>query len=209
MKAAAIVTTLCLGMMAAPCILAQADDRKSTSPEQCSGNHKTIEGVVAGVTVVGETMVDYQSNRAVTAEKDYLTIVSLPRHRHREKGEDQAEHDKQASSGRAKDSARRLASVYLIEVTPKTEICECQDDGKKKSDLAHLEIGDRVEVEYQPFDTAASQSQPQDTRHGRHRIMRGQAVSILILHHKAHHGHDSGSTSQGSKEQGEEEEEQE
>ncbi len=224
MKTAAIMAALSLGLMATPCLLAQTDKDKSTNGDQSSGSPKKVEGVVAGVTVVGETMVDYETNRAITAEKDYLTIVA-PSH-HGDKGEKHAKQGEQASRNEGNASAKqdkdvkqtanadrsadrgtegsgqsswRSASVYLVEVTPKTEVCECRDDGKKKCELAHLEIGDRVEVEFKPFDAQGSRSQ--NTRHGRHRIMRGEAVSISILHDKAHQDQGSNSSSQGSKEE--------
>ncbi len=224
MRTAAIVTTLSLGLLAAPCLMAQSDKDKPTSGDQSSGHHKTVEGVVAGVTAVGETMVDYQTGRALTAERDYLTIVAHSHH-----GEKDGEHGKNtehASAGQPGSSAKqdkdvkqtadssrgehrgnagtggssmRAADVYLIEVTPSTEVCECRDDGKKKCDLARLEIGDRVEVQYDPAETSGSGAgagaQGQSTRHGRHRMMRGQAVSIAILHDKAHQGQGSKSSS--------------
>ena len=179
MKTAAFMAALSLGLMASPCLWAQTDKDKSTNGDQSPGSQKTIEGVVAGVTVVGETMVDYETDRAITAEKDYLTIVA-PSH-HGDKGEKHAQKSEQASSNQEKGSAKqdkdvkqttnadksadrgsedsgqssgRSARVYLVEVTPKTEVCECRDDGKKKCELARLEIGDRVEVEFKPSDCA-------------------------------------------------------
>ena len=108
------------------------------------------------------------------------------------------EHRGDAGTG---GSSTRAAHVYLIEVAPSTEVCECRDDGKKKCDLASLEVGDRVEVQYDPAETSGAGAasgagaQSQSTRHGRHRMMRGQAVSIAILHDKAHQGQGSKSSS--------------
>ena len=230
MKTASIVTILCLGMTMAPCIQAQTEEHKTSTSrgEKASGHRNTVKGVVAGVTVVGETMVDYQNKQAVTAEKDYVTIVAMAEHG--EKWGDQARQQQHSTGSQAADSAKRdqdvkqtanadrkdtksaneendesgrwrgSARVYLIEVTPQTEVCECRDDGKKKCDLASLEIGDRVEVEFQPADMAGARSN--DTRHGRHRIIRGQALSISI--EQGRHDHDSSSSNQHSKDSGKE-----
>jgi len=223
MKTAAMMV-LSLGLFMAPCTSAQSDNDKSKDGNQSSGQHKTIHGVVAGVTVLAETMVDYESGRAITAERDYLTIVDADKHG--QKGGSQAGQGEQASSGEKKSEgkqdkdvkqtsgtgegskeagkgsdqgSKRSARVYLVEVTPKTEVCECQKDGKKKCELAKLEIGDHVEIEFQPFNATQSQNQSGNMRHGRHRMMRGQAVSIAILQDEGDHDKGSGSSSEHSK----------
>ncbi len=225
MNAAAITAVLSLGLLASPYALAGTEDHKKSGEEQ-SGEHKTIQGVVAGVTVVGETMVDYESHRAVTAEKDFLTIVGHPKH-HVPGGEqarqEQQEHgsgsqaqgsakqDKEVRqtsgnekrSGEAKhesgEKSGRSANIYMIGVSRDTEVCECQGESKKKCDLARLEIGDRVEIEYTPVQ--ASQAQTGDTRHGRHRMMRGEARSIMIVHEEGQHEESSSSHESGNKEE--------
>jgi hypothetical protein len=215
MKTLAIATTLALSLMASPWVLARPADEKSKAGDQSQSHHKTIQGFVAGVTVVGETMVDYQQTRAITAEADYLTIVA-PFTTHGDQGGQQAKQGEhgpgdQASGSAEQDkdvkqtanaghgagresrhsegSSRQSARVYLIQVTPKTQVCECDDGGKKKCDLARLEVGDRVEVEYEPSDAAGAQSQ--DSRHGRHRVMWGKAISISILHGQTDQHQDS------------------
>jgi len=206
MKTAAMVV-LSLGLIAAPGTFAQSDNDKSKQGDQSSGQQRTIHGVVAGVTVLGETMVDYQSGRAITAERDYLTVVDAAGHGEGSgPGQQASSSEKKAEGKQDKDvkqtsgsdpSSKRSAKVYLVEVTPKTEVCECQKDGKKKCELAKLEIGDRVEIEFQPSDATQSQSQSQDQskamRHGRHRVMRGEAVSISILQDDEHRDKSSGS----------------
>jgi len=206
MRKAAFVATFALGLVATPCILAQADKDKKGG-DQPSGGHKVVKGVVAGVTILGETMVDYQHNRVLAAEKDYLTIVETP-----DRGDntgDQAKKDRQASgtegkptdkqdkevrktanagqesrdAGRGSESTSDGSAVYLVELAPGTEIYEREDGGKKKCDFANLDVGDRVEVDLKPFDATGPQTQ--DTRHGRHRLIRGQALAITILHDKA------------------------
>jgi hypothetical protein len=207
MKKTAIVANFTLGLMATPCVLAQSDNEKSKGGDQSSGEHKVVKGVVAGVTILGETMVDYQTNRVITAEKDYLTIVGTPSRG--EDSSDQAKKDRQASGTEGKSTGKQdkevkqtanagkesrdagsgseqsssgSARVYLVELTPGTEVCERENGGKKKCELAKLDVGDRVEVELKPFNAAGPQSQ--DTRHGRHRMIRGEALSITILHDK-------------------------
>jgi len=184
-----VVSSLCL--IAAPCGLGQSDSDKSKGGDQSSGHHKTIRGVVAGVTVLGETMVDYQSGRAITAERDYLTVVDADHHG--KQGGDKAGHAEQASGGEKKPEGKqdkgvkqtsgsdegskqagggsdhksnRSARVYLVEVTPKTEVCECQKDGKKKCDLARLEIGDHVEIDLQPSDAPSPSPRTSPSRCG-------------------------------------------
>lgn len=53
----------------------QNDQQKSDKSSQSS---QKVEGIVAGVTVVGETMVDYETNRAAVAQVTYLTVVGKP-----------------------------------------------------------------------------------------------------------------------------------
>jgi len=222
MKTAAMMVVSSVLFMA-PCTFALSDNDKTKDGNQSSGHHKTIHGVVAGVTVLGETMVDYESGRAITAERDYLTVVDADHHG--KGGGDQASHGEQASGGEKKSegkqdkdvkqtagagqeskeksgsdqASKRSARVYLVEVTPKTEVCECQKDGKKKCELARLEIGDHVEIEFQPASTSQTQNQSGNMRHGRHRMMRGQAVSIAILQDEGDHDKSSGSSSEHTK----------
>jgi len=208
------MAALSLGLLATTCTFAQSDNDRSKGGDHSSGQHKTIHGVVAGVTVLGETMVDYESGRAITAERDYLTVVDADKHG--EKSGSQAGHGQQASGGEKKPDGKQdkdvkqtsggsdqgskpSARVYLVEVTPKTEVCECDKDGKKKCELARLEIGDRVEIEFQPSATTQSQAQAGNMKHGRHRMMRGQAVSISILQDGENRDQSSGSTSEHSK----------
>jgi hypothetical protein len=158
-------------------------------------------------------MVDYESGRAITAERDYLTVVDASDHGGRS---GQAGQGQQASSGEKKSEAKQdkdvkqtsgsgegskpSARVYLVEVTPKTEVCECQKDGKKKCELARLEIGDHVDIEFQPNSATQSQNQAGNMKHGRHRMMRGQAISISILQDEGDHDKSPGSSSGHSKE---------
>jgi len=218
MKTAAMVV-LSLGLIAAPCTIAQTKHEETKEGDQSSGQRRTIQGVVAGVTVLGETMMDHESGRAITAERDYLTVVDTARHGEtssqgqqastgEKKTEGKQDKDVKQTSGTHEGSkeagggsdqrSNRSAKVYLVEVTPKTEVCECQKDGKKKCELAKLEIGDRVEIEFQPWAAIPPQTHGEKLRHARHRIMRGQAVSISILRDDEHHDKGSGTSPEHS-----------
>jgi hypothetical protein len=224
MKNSVIVMALALGLLAGPSLLPAAGEKQSKQGEQSQGDHRTIRGVIAGVTILGETMVDYQQKRAVVAEADYLTIVEEGKHgkmderssgdqanrpatRDRDVNQSaNADLRTQRESRRPEDSSRNSSSVYLIRVTPTTQVCECDDHGKKKCDLSRLEVGDRVEVEYGSADSASKPEQ--DIRHGRHHLLRGDAISVSILHNKSEEareperhgqGRESKSGSQGSR----------
>ena len=70
-------------------------DKSGEGLEQCKGQSRTIRGEMAGVSVVGETMVDYSSGRGVVAEFTYLTILGSPSDAH--SGQGSKDH---AASGR-------------------------------------------------------------------------------------------------------------
>jgi len=205
--------------MAGAAPFARSADDKQKAGDTSQGAQKKIEGVVAGVTVVGETMVDYRDRRAITAEADYLTIVESAHHadhdgqqaaKQGQKAGDQAsspaKQDKdvkqtaKAGDGSESSASKHAARVYLIQVTPRTQVCECQGGDKKKCDLAQLEVGDRVEVEFTPAEASGSgttAAAAQDTRHGRHRMMRGEAASIAILHDDADRHQDGDKAGRG------------
>lgn len=52
----------------------QGEQRQQQGQQQ----QQTIHGTIAGVTVVGEAVIDPQSNQAVIVEVDYLTILGMP-----------------------------------------------------------------------------------------------------------------------------------
>jgi len=76
----------------------QQRDARGQDTRQDQGQTETIRGEVAAASVVGETMVDYASGRAVVAELTYLTILGSP-----DGGGRQGGRGGQASSDRDRD----------------------------------------------------------------------------------------------------------
>jgi len=56
----------------------QQGDTQRQDAGQAQGQAETIRGELAGVTVLGETMVDHDTGRGVLAELTYLTILGSP-----------------------------------------------------------------------------------------------------------------------------------
>src|SRR4051794_16936574 len=54
------------------------DSQRKQDSSQDQGQTERIRGELAGVSVVGETMVDYDTGRGVLAEFTYLTILGSP-----------------------------------------------------------------------------------------------------------------------------------
>jgi len=73
----------------------QGDDRRKQDSDKDQGQTERIRGELAGASVVGETMVDYESGRAIVAELTYLTILGSPAGAGRQEGQ-----GGQADSGR-------------------------------------------------------------------------------------------------------------
>ncbi len=190
-------------LMASP--TTRAGDDKDGSKGDASKAFK-IHGIVAGVTVEGETVIDPKNNTAVTAEDAFLTVVGRP-------AEDMTKGHEEASKGDAKSAygEHNRHNVYMIWLSPKTKVCQKgMDSGKpgetKECTLDKLEIGDRVEIEYRTREDSASNSQ-KDTakaqemrnKHGRHRTYHGYATAITIMPHPDMHK-DSDHSSKESKE---------
>jgi hypothetical protein len=98
-KLFATATALTLGLALTTGIRAddKGNDDKGKTDQSNSSQSQTIHGIVAGVTVEGETAVDYQSNKAVMLEAAYLTIVGMPGPGH---------HGNQANAHQDQNSAR-------------------------------------------------------------------------------------------------------
>ncbi|MEJ7639389.1 MAG: hypothetical protein WKF75_15790, partial [Singulisphaera sp.] len=112
---------------------------------------QTIRGTLAGVTVVGETMVNYETNRAAVAQMSYLTILGSPRRGDAHHGEQGAAHQKsseakedssaegkdnksgEGSQGDAGSAQRRRANVYLVAITPRTKVRAASGSGDDSS----------------------------------------------------------------------------
>ncbi len=159
------------------------DDKTSSDKADKTQGKQTIRGIVSGVTVEGETIIDNQTHKAVTAEAAYLTVVGHPEWA----GSDGKDNDKDRKDASSTDSPRRRHNVYLVWLSPKTKVCECCDESGKSSEAKEcswdkLEIGDRVEVVMTTRDKSGSNSNDKAAmKHGRHRTFMGDANEIRIL----------------------------
>ena len=96
----AAATLLALGLALAPAARG-ADDAKKTDAKDASSGMMTIHGIVSGVTVEGETIVDAKAKRAVEVDAAFLTVVGTPAHHHHASG------DAKDNKGGADASAHR------------------------------------------------------------------------------------------------------
>lgn len=196
-----IATALALGLALSP--IARADDKGGTKD---ASHEMTIHGIVSGVTVEGETVVDYKAKKAVEVEGAFLTVVGMPGHHHDAEHKENAEH-KEKAAGEKSAPGHHRANVYMVWLSPKTKVCTCCDESGKASDkkecgLDKLEVGDRIEVKFARRDESANNaganhSDAMRAKHGRNRIYSVDAREITIL--PAMHG-EHGSASSESKE---------
>jgi hypothetical protein len=166
-----------------------------------AGKRETIRGVVAGVTVAGETAIDYATHRAQTVEMTYLTVVGSPvrdsASRDNDKGRDNNNRD--GDRDRRTDGDRPRHNVYVVWLSPTTEVRDATSGGSNRSDdrdrrsgsagaqgktttLDALEVGDTVRLTFTRREFSRSGDQQQQvSKHGRHRTYFGDANSITIL----------------------------
>jgi len=192
----AAAAMLCLGLALVP-VAGAGDDAKKSDSKDAASDMMTIHGIVSGVTVEGETIVDAQAKKAVEVKAAFLTVVGTPAHHHASGvASDKARDDKDKDKGGAHSDAsagrgHHRANVYTVWLSPKTKVCSCCDDSgketaKKECGLDKLEIGDHVEVRFSRSDESGSRSGSRITdamkaRHGRHRIYSVNAQEITIL----------------------------
>jgi len=200
----------------------QGDNQKqkdSGQSNQSNQSTRTVRGELAGVSVVGETMVDSTTGRGVVAEMTYLTILGSPSGG----GHDPAQGSQRKDDGSNKDQGDHGSSngqmsgrrqVFEIAIGPETRVRDRSKSASQGSDdkkgsakeqsqaaLERLELGDRVEMEFARLDSPgdsgsggnADQGSANRRRHGRHRIVRGVARSITILSAPDHNSGQSGS----------------
>jgi len=194
------ILPLTLGLILAPTAWAGDDDKKSSDKK---GDEQTIRGVVSEVTVVGETDIDFKTRKAITAEETFVTIIGHPANHHatqKEGGVASSDKDRDVKrtstdASRAGERPRHRMNVYVVAISPKTKVCECKETGKEGSasakeeacNLDKLEIGDRVEVSFNPKMTTASSDNKDDSKasapskHGRHRTYFGTATAVKIM----------------------------
>jgi hypothetical protein len=179
----AAAAALVLGLALGP--IARADDKTDSKNKS---SEMTIHGIVSGVTVEGETVVDYKAKKAVEVEGAFLTVVGMPGHHH-----DAATREKSETAGGEKSAehGHHRANVYHVWLTPRTHVCTCCDESgkaceKKECKLANLEVGDHVEVTFDRRDDSAAGagtnfSAAMKAKHGRHRVMSVDAREITIV----------------------------
>ena len=194
-------------------------DDKNRSGKQDQKQHssasETIRGVVAGITAEGEVIFDYTHNRAVAAEGAFLTVVGSPVKSEKDGAE---RTDKARADAQHDQSARGRHNVYIAWLSPRTKICECMEelgksgaakhesgkDEKKECSLDKLEIGDHVEIQFEPRDESTEsrvghQTERMRQKHGRHRTHVGYASEVTILMPKGEDRSQSGSKERDSK----------
>lgn len=160
------------------------DDPAKQNSQKDGKDAQTICGVVSAVSVEGETFFDFRSKSAVSLEASFLTVVGSPKDSSSDKAKAKDGDKANNSSGNDRDN------VYIAWLSPKTKVFECSDadhpDKKTESSLGKLEIGDKVEMVFAMRDrTSANESQHQteamSKKHGRHRMMIGDANEIRVM----------------------------
>jgi len=207
----------------------QDKEQQHRTQTQAGGNSsqnqqtETIRGELASISVVGETMVNYDNGQGVMAEMTYMTILGSSKGsnamsgEHRDRAQSGSERkdateDKSRTEGKDRDAhgesgrswGRR--NVYQIAVGPETQVEDrTMNQGgtsnnrqestgnsaraRYQAALDKLELGDRVEVEFDRSKASSAGSNANNDqsgsasrqRHGRHRIVRGVAKKIIIL----------------------------
>jgi hypothetical protein len=179
------LTAGALGLAIALSGVARADDKDDKGSQAAP---QTIRGAISGVTVEGEMAVDYKTNRAMSAEMSFLTVVGSPRddaNTHSDSGK--SSDSKTGSDEKTGRMGRHRHNVYILWLSPKTKVHEAKEgstDGHQAdaSSFDKLEIGDHVEATFVPREEIKSPHRG----HGRHRTYFGEAVSITILPHQPH-----------------------
>jgi len=208
------ILTPTLGLILALTAWAGDDDKKSSDKK---GDEQTIRGVISEVTVLGETDIDFKTRKAITAEETFVTIIGHPSNHnamHKEGGVASADKNKDVKrtstdTSKAGERPRHRMNVYVVAISPKTKVCESKESGKDGSasgkeeacDLDKLEIGDRVEVSFNPKMMPASSENKGEakastpSKHGRHRVYFGNATAIKIMTEPMEGEHSASSSS--------------
>ena len=178
--------------------------RQGQEGQQNQQGQQTIRGTVAGVTSVGEAVIDPQTGTAVAVQVNYLTVLGSPGMGGQGRGAagqprgqgrpDQPGQGRQANRGRQ--------NLYLIAITPQTTVRQGaqqagQDQAAPQKEQAEsafekLEIGDRVTVQFKTAERLHAKAQEGEQRvagfrgdarnkHGRNRIFVGEASEINVM----------------------------
>jgi hypothetical protein len=175
------MVTLTLGLLMTSGAPAQQSGDNATKQNnnsnntQSSSNERTIRGVVSGVTVLGETMVNYSTHRAEMARASYITVLGSPHWGQSNQGsanksnqdasdknkdnasdknkDNTSDKNKDNASDKNKDNADRSgaamkhrANVYILAITPQTKVTEASSDGQEAARSAATAQFDRLEL---------------------------------------------------------------
>jgi hypothetical protein len=208
-----LVATFGLAVAFSPSSSGQAvDEQKVKDGKQAEARAgdtkaKMIRGRVAGVSLVGETIIDPTTNTAMAARATYLTIIGAPAEEGRES--ERAAHAGREAAGReaagregrehAAMGERGRHNMYVIAITPQTQIHmkgeaehragetatgrqpQAEESSHAQSkEFEKLELGDLVEVAFLDHHIARKPT-PEQAKHGRHRLYQGEASEITIL----------------------------
>ena len=200
-------------LMLAPHSRAQQENRTGQAAQnpragqtrtQTAAETQTIRGVIAAITVEGEAVFDYRTNRAVAAEAGFLTVVASPT-------KENAGETNRAAAAPANERGsmnRNRHNIYHVWLTPRTKLFECTEPEKagaqneaarseKKKEIAFdaLEVGDHVEIQFTPREESGSaiahQTEQMRSKHGRHRTHVGYASEITLLPPKSTAEHEN------------------
>jgi len=189
---------------------AWAQDNKGANDKQNQdkdrGGMITVRGVVAEVTAEGEMAIDYQTNRAVLVEATYLTIVETPKDGQGDASKrgdaDRNDNDNKKDQANDDDDTDRR-NIYIVSISPRTKVYQASGDSgkadqKKEASLDGVDVGEVVEVQMtRRAETAANaganQTGPAKRKHGRYRVVFGDANALTILSSDT----DDGSSSRG------------
>jgi hypothetical protein len=147
----------------------------------------TIYGVVSAVTTIGETVINYDTNRAELAQATFVTVIGSPEWSGWGQSSDSDRTQGERGEGRA---AKRRDSVHVLSVLPTTKVREASGWSRDAINTAtttsfdHIEVGDHVQVVYRSVETRRQgQGRQNEMKHGRHRLYWGEAISLAILPH--------------------------
>jgi hypothetical protein len=136
---------VCLGMLTAASASASAQERETQRRDQDQARtqaqqgqqqgQQTIRGTVAGVTTVGEAVIDPKTGRAVAVQQNYLTVLGSPA-MGGQRGQGQRGQGGQESpttpnaqrtpgqQGQDQQANQGRQNLYLIAITPQTTVRE-------------------------------------------------------------------------------------
>lgn len=140
---------VCLGMLTAASASAQERETQRRDQDQArtqaqqgqQQGQQTIRGTVAGVTTVGEAVIDPKTGRAVAVQQNYLTVLGSPamggqrgQGQRGQRGQDSpttpnaqrtpGQQGQQGQQGQDQQANQGRQNLYLIAITPQTTVRE-------------------------------------------------------------------------------------